>query len=737
MAKSADAWFEEADRHYRAGKYEKALTCFDHVLKLAPQKYPAWYYRGNTLRMLCRYQDAIASFNEALKIKGDYDKALNGRGLALNELERYPEAIESYKKALRINSNYHQAWNNRGNALKNSRCYEEAIVSYNHALRLTKNQYWQAWRNRGWAFFYSSRYSCYQEALKNWDDGLQRLKRKTSDYQQGCGELYDAKGLAQYKYGSQQENPFPHWRDAETSYQEALKFLTFESFRSRHLEVLQALIKVCRGLGEKDKAQMLESEGSELLGRLLQENPLDNDKIWLSRKFAAFNQYRVDSLAELGNWNSALELAEQRKNLCLRWLRDNRWVDSTDVKASLAVPFLNSQTAAIYWHISPAAITTFIIKHNQPPIVLQPQLPGESQRQGYPAYLYQLQRFETWMKQWKQEYKDYGKGNYTGVAKETALWREKMEDRLLNELHSILEINRIRDHLQDVNNLILIPHRELHLLPLDYLFSESFTITYLPSFQIGRQLQSMETGQGEDLSIPSLLKVESMGLPFATIESVAISWLYPQCSKLQIPPVKQEALIDALHTNRGYFHFTGHGYHIPEKPRLSALVLAEPDKLTLGNIFDNEQLDLSQYQLICLSACETGITSRESLVDEYVGLVSGFLAKGAYYVVSSLWTVDERSTALLMIRFYHSLKQRETPAAALKQAKGWLRQLTYKALAHWYCELAKQLDDPQSKEYLKTEAQIIENDPDKMTSSEPVYAHPYYWAGFILTGKPV
>jgi CHAT domain-containing protein len=269
------------------------------------------------------------------------------------------------------------------------------------------------------------------------------------------------------------------------------------------------------------------------------------------------------------------------------------------------------------------------------------------------------------------------------------------------------------------------------------LFSESFTITYLPSFEIGRQLQSMETGQGEEFSIPSLLKVESIDLPFAIIESVAISWLYPQCSKLQIPPVKQEALIEALHANRGYFHFSGHGYHRPEKPRLSALVLAEPDKLTLGNIFDNEQLDLSQYQLICLSACETGITSRESLVDEYVGLVSGFLAKGAYNVVSSLWTVDERSTALLMIRFYQSLKQRETPAAALKQAKGWLRQLTYKALAHWYCELAKQLDDPQSKEYLKTEAQIIENDPDKMTSSEPVYAHPYYWAGFILTGKPV
>lgn len=71
---------------------------------------------------------------------------------------------------------------------------------------------------------------------------------------------------------------------------------------------------------------------------------------------------------------------------------------------------------------------------------------------------------------------------------------------------------------------------------------------------------------------------------------------------------------------------------------------------------------MSKYELICLSACETGITSTYSLVDEYVGLVSGFLAKGATYVLSTLWTVDERSSALLMIQFYQLMQQGKTPA---------------------------------------------------------------------------
>lgn len=58
-------------------------------------------------------------------------------------------------------------------------------------------------------------------------------------------------------------------------------------------------------------------------------------------------------------------------------------------------------------------------------------------------------------------------------------------------------------------------------------------------------------------------------------------------------------------------------------------------------------------------------------------------------------------------------------------------------MAVWYKELAQNLPEPQVQDYLITEAKMIENDLDKMNDTMPVYAHPYYWAGFILTGKPV
>jgi CHAT domain-containing protein len=308
---------------------------------------------------------------------------------------------------------------------------------------------------------------------------------------------------------------------------------------------------------------------------------------------------------------------------------------------------------------------------------------------------------------------------------------------LFNQLRDILEINRInREHLKNINELILIPHRDLHLLPLDCLFPQKFTITYLPSFQIGLDLQlSVVENKNQEISF---LNVENprKDLPFATIESVVLASLYQQYHQIDIPIIKAEELIQSLKLNTGYFHFTGHGYHKPEQPRDSALVLAEPDKLTLGNIFDDENLNFNQYQLICLSACETGITSKDNLLDEYVGLVSGFLAKGAKCVLSTLWTVDERSTALLMIKFYQLLQQGKTLAQALKDSQYWLSNLTYEELAQWYRNLAEIIKNPHCQAYLETEALIIEQDQNKIESIDPLYNHPYYWAGFILTGNP-
>ncbi|MGL4501952.1 MAG: CHAT domain-containing protein, partial [Planktothrix sp.] len=174
--------------------------------------------------------------------------------------------------------------------------------------------------------------------------------------------------------------------------------------------------------------------------------------------------------------------------------------------------------------------------------------------------------------------------------------------------------------------------------------------------------------------------------------------------------------------------------HDLDSPGDSALILANEDKLTLRQILS---LPLREYYLVCLSACETGLTSTSNLLDEFVGLVSAFLAKKTAFVLSTLWTVEQISTALLVIEFYQGIQAGVHPAIALRDAQDKLRTLTYSQLAQWYDELATEIktSDRGCAQYLKRTAGNIRKNPTLIDSNEPPFAHPYYWAGFTITGK--
>jgi CHAT domain-containing protein len=103
------------------------------------------------------------------------------------------------------------------------------------------------------------------------------------------------------------------------------------------------------------------------------------------------------------------------------------------------------------------------------------------------------------------------------------------------------------------------------------------------------------------------------------------------------------------------------------------------------------------------------------------------LISGARSVCLSLWKVDDRATALLMQRFYANLMgarpERSQPmpkAEALAQAKAWLRSLTH--------EQADQESKPHSRGKIITDASV--------PAATYPFAHPHYWAGFILIGDP-
>ena len=124
-------------------------------------------------------------------------------------------------------------------------------------------------------------------------------------------------------------------------------------------------------------------------------------------------------------------------------------------------------------------------------------------------------------------------------------------------------------------------------------------------------------------------------------------------------------------------------------------------------------LELSDTELVVLSACETGLGA-EAGGEGLLGLQRAFQVSGARTVVSSLWKVDDTATRQLMERFYENLWVRKLPKGeALRQAQLWM-------LRGGHLEEADEgagrgLDFEESQE------------------SAP-RTSPYYWAAFVLSG---
>ena len=141
-------------------------------------------------------------------------------------------------------------------------------------------------------------------------------------------------------------------------------------------------------------------------------------------------------------------------------------------------------------------------------------------------------------------------------------------------------------------------------------------------------------------------------------------------------------------------HFAGHALLDPRFPLDSALALSAPDLpgrpgddglLEAWEIF--ERLRLSA-DLVTLSACESAL-GLEAQGEGLLGLTRAFHYAGARTVLSSLWSVSDRSTAELMRRFYAHLGAGEAKDQALAAAQ---REMVAGPFRHPYHWAAFQLD---------------------------------------------
>jgi tetratricopeptide (TPR) repeat protein len=650
------------------------------------------------------------------------------------------EAILHEDIALELAPQDLDEWDDFGETLSDTE--EITTLSDNVAITLPQEQQWMAWDYRGLNELCNQNSKA---AFSLWEQGIQVLKSQTHQ-RYGCGQLYLRKGRAQYSQARKHSNPIPEWITTRDTFVNALEYFTYSDFPEQHLETLQELLRVCHHLGDTYAIEQILPQGTATLASLLQNpNLTRRQKIALESKFAGFWQLQVDVVAQYSE-SQALELAEATKNRRLSRLRKG-W---SHQPAQLHIQtLLVPGTAAIYWHLSPAALTTFVLKYNQPPVIVQSTLQSLDQVQhpelrDYPPATYQLQRFEEWMQQWKQSYQQYC--DFEAEFAESAPWRQNMEPMLYLQLRKILEINRLCvDYLKDVDHIILIPHRELHLLPLQVLFPGRFTLSYLPCIQLGLDLQQhpplpiqrLLSAEGPSSTpVPLASETESSSLIFSQLQSTVIAHLYGQVRSLSIssPEATHNKVVSALKMMSGCFHFAGHSDHDLEVAQKSALTLANEEELTLEDIL---RLDLSRYSLVCLSAGQTGIDNDQSrVIDEYLGLTSGFLSAGVTHVVSTLWPVDEMASSILMIQFHQLLLQKIFPVQALRTAQDWLSTLTYQQLSEWYQALALQLGlaDPSSAhvEKLTHLAQVAASEPEP---DDMPYGHPFYWAGFTIAGK--
>ena len=267
--------------------------------------------------------------------------------------------------------------------------------------------------------------------------------------------------------------------------------------------------------------------------------------------------------------------------------------------------------------------------------------------------------------------------------------------------------------------LYLVPHGPLHYVPFQALLAPDGEtllreggprLSYAPSATLLLSPRFRETARAPCSCLA--LGYDTRGrvrTHFAEQEADTVARLTAG-QALTGPGPKKKIFFERADDYR-LVHLSCHGEFDPQKPLSSSLHLGANESLTALEVMERLRL---RCDLVTLSACESGL-SRVRRGDELVGLVRAFLHAGAPAMVVTLWRVDERSTLILMERFYREIQAGTSFGEALQQAQLYLRNLT----------LAK------ARERLGNEDWRLEVGGSEL-DDERIFADPFHWAPFIL-----
>lgn len=190
------------------------------------------------------------------------------------------------------------------------------------------------------------------------------------------------------------------------------------------------------------------------------------------------------------------------------------------------------------------------------------------------------------------------------------------------------------------------------------------------------------------------------------------------------------AMLSALQKRRPLVHIASHFQFEAGDESRSFLILGDGKPFTLDEMKNEKDL-FRGVELLTLSACQTAAQRPDATGKEVDGFAELAQRLGASSIMASLWELSDDSTVELMTRFYRTYNNdKVNKSEALRKAQLSLLRGDYKYNPTTSRRRAFGKDIDVSN--IKIEKAKLR---PYVTSNKEPFAHPFYWAPFVIIGN--
>ncbi|MBN1597936.1 MAG: CHAT domain-containing protein [Bacteroidales bacterium] len=516
-----------------------------------------------------------------------------------------------------------------------------------------------------------------------------------------------------------------------------LKFLSYFSFEETEVQILNrvqynyynlinvgytiyeetgndSIITVIFNLAEESRTPLLRSYLSDNLARKMSGVPEeDQENLKVLKKEIDTLQYTLSQhnvrdynasenfiakkmVSKLDEYNYQIELLEERYPAYAKLKKTSQIISVSKVQE-----LLDEDQVIVEYLIAGGYLYTFFIDKEHKEV---------SYQQIEKDFSYQILEY-------RRLFTDMNYGDFS----------ESVIKSYLTKSHALYDllIGPVKDLIKD-KRLLIIPDRELNLIPFEALVSDSTLsensnisfrdlhylvldnpVSYLYSrsqLAIGSEKRNRrirfsgfapDYGNSYNKSAnKDTTYIDLSWLPGASME-IETALKYYKGKAFTGDNASKDNFFKAS-TKSEIVHLAMHAILDQEEPMNSQLIFKKnggsfKDQLHAYEVYSRN----INVRLMVLSACNTGSGELE-FGEGVFGIARAFLLAGIRNIIVTQWSVADRSSASIMNKYYYYLSKGEPVDIALQKSK-----------------------------------------INFLLKDDPVKAHPYYWAGFVNMGKPV